>query len=303
MEGISGIDRLAMTKCEFAADYAAGQEYLVDDVNAVVEGLVAAGVSTIEVIDRHGSGCDDIPDLPTTRLHPKARMVDEKSQPLFERTKQRQWDAVVLVGAHTGPGRNGFLEHVGSFGIERILNGVSISESDQSALINGLFGIPIIFASGDDRLREQFSERMPWVAFVEVKRATSRSSAVPLAPARVRAALFDSARAAVQRRNAAKTVELVPPLTGAYKPVWPLTLEPLSALPGYDISEGLVRVTGANLGALNMAINRISVLVAGAHTANAFWEAASRNKELDRFRDSLFMAQWLEGPPSKKPVP
>jgi len=177
MEGLSGIDRQAMTSCKDLASYAAGQDRLADDVNAVVEGLVAAGVAKIEVIDRHGSGCDATPDLPASRLHPRATYVDETSGALFTRITQRQWDAVALVGAHASPGRNGFLEHLGSFGIERIINGVSVSESEQQGLAAGSGGIPIMFASGDDRLGAQLKERMPWVTFVEVKRATSRSSA------------------------------------------------------------------------------------------------------------------------------
>lgn len=80
MEGLSGIDRLAMTRCSFPPEYAAGQDRLVADVNAVIEGVAAAGVATIDVIDRHGSGCDETPDLPAARLDRRARYVDERER-------------------------------------------------------------------------------------------------------------------------------------------------------------------------------------------------------------------------------
>lgn len=299
MEGLSGIDRHAMTTCKDLASYAAGQDRLAEDVNAVVEGLVAAGVAKIEVVDRHGSGCDATPDLPVSRMHPRATYVDETSSALFTRVTQRQWDAVALVGAHASPGHNGFLEHVGSFGIERILNGVSVSESEQQGLMGGNWGLPIIFSSGDDRLGAQLKERMPWVTFVETKRATSRTSAALRPPAAVRADLIFFAKLAVASRNRTKTITLLPPFTGAYKPVYPLTLEPLGAIPGVDISAGLIRVTGSNPREVNEAINRISILIASVHTADAHWEAVNGDEKLDRFRDSVFMAQWRAGPPEK----
>ena len=299
MEGLSGIDRHAMTSCEDLASYGKGQDRLAEDVNAVVEGLVAAGVGKIEVIDRHGSGCDTTPDLPASRLHPRATYVDETSDALFTRITQRQWDAVALVGGHASPGHNGFLEHVGSFGIERIINGVSVSESEQQGLLAGSGGIPIIFASGDDRLGAQLKERMPWVTFVETKRATSRTSAALRPLTAVRADLISYAKLAVASRERAKTITLLPPFTGAYKPVYPLTLEPLGAIPGFDISTGLIRVTASNPRELNDAINRISNLVASVHTADAHWAAVSGDAKLDRFRGSLFMAQWRAGSPEK----
>src|SRR3954465_7117027 len=52
MEGLSGVDRIAMVNCANRSAYARGQDRLAADVNAVVEGLVAAGVAKIEVIDR-----------------------------------------------------------------------------------------------------------------------------------------------------------------------------------------------------------------------------------------------------------
>jgi D-amino peptidase len=303
MEGLSGVDRIAMVNCAERAAYAIGQDRLAADVNAVVEGLAAAGAAKIEVIDRHGSGCDDTPDLPVSRLDRRATYVDEKGQALFPRIMERQWDAVLLVGAHASPGWNGFMEHVGSFGIERIINGVSISESEQHAQVNGSGGIPVVFASGDDRLCAQLKQRLPWVTCVVVKRATSRLSAALRPPSDVRADLIAGVKAAVANRDHAMVVSLTPPYTGAYKPVWPLTLEPLTGIAGIDISEGFIRVSGSNPREVNQAINRISDLVAGAFTADAHWAAVKQDKARDRFRDSLFMVRWQAGPPVKPSSP
>jgi D-amino peptidase len=302
MEGLSGVDRLSMVKCHTSA-YAAGVDRLVADVNAVIEGLSQARVASIDVIDRHGSGCDTTPDLPKERLDPRARYVNEGAAPVYTRITRKEWDAVILVGGHSSPGRGGFLEHVGSFGFERIVNGVSTSESEQSGLVLGQWGIPVIFASGDDRYRQQLAERMPWVTFTQVKRATSRASA-ELRPADVaRSELIANARAAVARRNEARLLAVVPPFTGAYKPVWPQTLDELGAVPGVDTTGGMIRVAGANLGEVNANINRVGLMVSNASVARTFWDAAERDPRLDRWRDSVFMAKWAEGRQAPKPNP
>lgn len=303
MEGLSGVDRLGMTLCTDAAAYAAGQDRLVADVNAVVEGLAAGGVTSIDVIDRHGSGCDGTPDLPNTRLDSRARELDEKARSLFARITQNEWDAVALVGAHASPGHDGFLEHVGSFGIERIINGVSVSESEQQALVFGGQGIPVIFASGDDRYAAQMRDRMPWISVVEVKRATSRTTAALRPATDVRAELIAQAKVAVVGRDRAKTLALLPPFTGAYRPVWPNSLELLTAIPGLDVSSGEIRVSGANWRGVNDAINRVATLVNSILTADAYWEAVKDDATRDRFRDSLFMARWSAGAAVRKPPP
>src|SRR5262249_52089881 len=71
MEGLSGIDRPEMTWCSHAEDFKRGVDWLVADVNAVVD----AGAKQIVVLDRHGSGCDDAPELPAARLDPRAHLA------------------------------------------------------------------------------------------------------------------------------------------------------------------------------------------------------------------------------------
>jgi len=297
MEGLSSVNSLEMTECAYPDLYSVGQARLAADVNAVIEGLVQMRVASVDVADRHGSGCENAPDLPSALLHPKAREVVERGGAFFDRVQRGDWDAVVLVGGHASPGRGGFLEHVGSFGFERIINGISISESEQTGLMFGRAGVPVIFASGDDRYGAQLRERMPWVAFVEVKHAINRTSVELRIPDAVRGDLMARVKDAVALRDRAMTLAVVPPLTGAYRPVWPQTLEPLAGIPGVDLSKGQIEVTGRNLGELNEAINKVQFVVASFTTSGIMWEKIDTDRQLDRWRDSVFMARWKEGPP------
>jgi len=65
--------------------WAQGQALLAGDVNAVVDGLFAAGAGAVDVMDYHGSGSPDV-DLPIDQLiacgwHDGACPVDSKRQP------------------------------------------------------------------------------------------------------------------------------------------------------------------------------------------------------------------------------
>lgn len=300
MEGLAGIDRYEMTICGAdSAAYREGQAHLVADVNAVIDGVVAGGASEVGVIDRHG-GCDNPRlDLPADQLDKRARFVDESKSSALD----QPWDGVALVGMHAGPGVGGFLEHIGSFGIERILNGLSVTESEQFALRLGEQGIPVIFASGDDRLRQHMSQRMPWVRVVEVKRATSRVSAVLRPVGDVRADLRAQAQLALEQRATTRSLALLAPFSGAFRPVYPASLEPLAVLPGVDIRSGMIPVTGNSARELNQAINRVQTMVASFWWAEMFWEAAKDHPDIVSKADALHHARWVAGPPAAKAPP
>jgi D-amino peptidase len=293
MEGLVGVDRYEMTSCSYPDDYRAGQSHLAADVNAVVAGLVDAGARYIGVLDRHGSGCDDVPDLPTALLDPRATML----WPAAGEVLDEEWDAVVLVGMHTAPGSDGFLEHTGSFGYARVVNGVSIMEPEQFALGVSRRGVPVIFASGDDRLERDFAARMPWVVFSVTKRALDRTTVVLRTVAEARADLRRDAATALRQRGEARTLSLVPPFEGAYRAVWPQSLAPLAALPGIDLTSGEIRVTASSPGELNAALINIQNLVASFWWAEMFWHEARSSPELVERAERLFMERWKAGPP------
>jgi D-amino peptidase len=169
MEGVSTVDRNSMTLCRNKDDYVRAQAGLEADVNAVIEGLVRGGAKSIEVVDGHGSGCEE--DLPCSRLDRRAQYLDTKNDttPFW----QRPWDAAVFVGMHAGSGSGGFLPHTTVYGFTRLVNGRPISESEQIAYQLGEYGIPVIFDSGDDVLAASIRQSLPWVEYVQVKRTLS----------------------------------------------------------------------------------------------------------------------------------
>jgi D-amino peptidase len=244
MEGISNVDRFSMVSCDTPDDYARGVSGLVADVNAVIDGLFAAGAGTVMVSDGHGSGCD-APNLPPDRLDRRASYVDLKSdtRPVYK----RKWDAVVLVGEHAGSTSGGFLPHTVVFGFTRLVNGRAISESELMAYRFGESGIPVIFVSGDDALKASLRETMPWIEYVQVKRTVSVSSAIP-GDAKVAARdLREGAIRAMSKINAAPPLRVTTPFKAGLRALPPMTsFRILKGVPGVVLNDETVEFTAAN---------------------------------------------------------
>ena len=82
---------------------------------------------------------------------------------------------MAVVGMHAKTGSGGFASHTFTLGIDLLINGQSITETELVALSWGRVGVPVIFASGDDRLAGDL-ETMPWIEYVTVKEATRRTA-------------------------------------------------------------------------------------------------------------------------------
>src|SRR5262245_60865460 len=56
MEGLAGQDDYRTFNYSHPEFYVKGQGYLIADINAVVDGLIAGGATTVDIVDAHGSG-------------------------------------------------------------------------------------------------------------------------------------------------------------------------------------------------------------------------------------------------------
>ncbi|MGH7444881.1 MAG: M55 family metallopeptidase, partial [Longimicrobiales bacterium] len=179
MEGLSGQSDPRTFSYANSELYAQGQELLVGDVNAVIDGLFAGGATAVDVVDGHGSG-NPQPDILSARLDPRARQIirNEPFRQYVDLVEPRAYDAVAVVGMHAKTGSGGFASHTYTLGIELRMNGQSITETELVAYSFGRSGVPVIFASGDDRLAEDL-RTMPWIEYATVKTATSASTAEP----------------------------------------------------------------------------------------------------------------------------
>jgi D-aminopeptidase len=92
-------------------------------------------------------------------------------------------DAVVMIGHHAKtPSPKGFCSHTFVWGMEVLLDGDSLSESQTYAQALGAEGIPILVAAGDRWLLEEMRDgELGSARLVTTSPACAPSSAVPAA--------------------------------------------------------------------------------------------------------------------------
>ena len=248
MEGLSGQSDHRTFLYRNTEFYPQGREYLIGDVNAVIDGLFDGGADVVQVVDGHGSGNPE-PDIILDRLDPRAEMLGrpEPFEAYVDIVEEGAFDAIAVVGMHAKTGSRGFASHTYTLGIEILLNGQSVTETEIVALSWGRVGVPVIFASGDDRLAADLAT-MPWIRYVTVKEATSASTADPYPVEDVRAQLRAEARAALEGLSSSRAMRVTAPIDATLHAVPPASLAALAGVPGIRYDDGAVTFTAADFG-------------------------------------------------------
>jgi D-amino peptidase len=291
MEGLSGQDD--PSTFDFGTPtYPTGQELLAADINAVVDGLFAGGATEVLIADGHGSGNPD-PDLRTDLLDPRAIQIirDASFDTYFDLPESEQIDAVAVVGMHAKTGSGGFASHTFTLGIDLLINGQSITETELVALSWGRVGVPVIFASGDQRLATDL-ETMPWIEYVTVKEATAADAATLRPIDDARGDLSSAAQRAVENLASAKAMRVNTPIYAALHAVPPASLRSLAGVPGLDYEndtltfvtddmreayDGLVEIVGlASVGYLGVLQEVVRGRPDGDEIMAAFSEALTK---------------------------
>lgn len=269
MEGLSGQDDWHTFEFGDPA-YPRGRELLVADVNAVIDGLFAGGATQVHVVDGHGSGNPE-PDLLLDELDARASHVfrDEAFDAYFDLVTPGAYDAVAVVGMHAKTGSGGFASHTYTLGIDFIINGQSVTETELVALSWGRVDVPVIFASGDDRLARDLAT-MPWIEYVIVKRATSASTAEPRPVADARSELRAGARRAAERVASAKVMKVQTPVRVTLRAVPPASLAVLDGVPGIEYHDNGVSFVADSIRAAYEGLQGLVRVAARAYPAVLF---------------------------------
>ncbi len=266
MEGLAGQSDWRTFEYRHREPYLRGQELLIADVNAVIDGLFAGGAKEVHVVDAHGSGNPE-PDILLDRLDPRAQLVfrEKPFRPYVDLVERDAYDALAVVGMHAKTGSRGFASHTFTLGMDIILNGRSITETELIGYSWGRVGVPVIFGSGDDRLAQDL-ETMPWIEFVTVKTATSASSAETRPVKEVHQEMREAARRALTERDQAKVMGLTRPIRAALRAVPPASLELLEGVPGIEYQEDRVAFNANDFGeAYDGLVGLIGVAAAPYH--------------------------------------
>lgn len=312
MEGLTGQSDPNTFRFAHPDRYAVGRSYLTGDVNAVIAGLFEGGADEVHVVDGHGSGNPE-PDLLLDELDARATLVsrDELFDAYVDLVEPGAYDAVAVVGMHAKTGSGGFASHTFTLGIDFVLNGMSVTETEIVGYSWGRVGVPVIFASGDDRLASDLAGPMPWVEMVTVKTATSASSAEPRPVEEARADLRAGAERAMAGYREARSMRLDEPVVAQLHAVPPADLSMLEGVPGIDYADQRVTFPAPDFrAAYDGLVELVTVARAGyasvmAETGRSVvgpgFGATYSDALFDRWMD--FESGRWSPPPSVQPAP
>jgi D-amino peptidase len=212
LEGSSGVNGRSDGIGNKIINQPAACELLLEEVNAVVEGLVCAGATEIVVWDGHGGSNS----LDITKLHEAASLGTIGGGLAPVNQLDASYDAAIQIGAHAMQGvADGYLNH--SFNSHAVagmtLNGEDIGEIGIVSLMASYFNVPTILVAGDIaacREAEKFIGEDN-VVTVETKKGISRYTTINFNPVKVRAELTAKAQVALEKLSTAKVKKLSPP--------------------------------------------------------------------------------------------
>ena len=211
MEGIAGVVNGEQTSAS-GGDYGIARRWMTQEVNAAIEGALAAGATEIVVNDSHGS----MRNVIISELDSRASLITGSPKPLsMMQGIDETFDAVFLIGYHARAGsEDGVLDHTYSGGsIYSIkVNGMELGESEQNALIAGCYDVPVVLVTGDQTVCGQVKKSLgEEVETAVVKEGIGRYAAKSLTPKNACALIQEKAKIALANRNKVKPLKLQSP--------------------------------------------------------------------------------------------
>ncbi|GAA4219068.1 M55 family metallopeptidase [Actinocatenispora rupis] len=195
LEGVAGVvDWAQITRT--GEDYALGRRLALAEVNAAIEGALAAGATEILVNDAHSVMRNLAPD----ELAGQASYLSGRYKPLYMmQGLDASFDAVLFLGYHAAMPTPGILSHTYNPGAvhDVRINGTVAGESGLNALVAQHHRVPVAVVTGDQYVGPEAAPFCPGVTPIVVKESTNRYAATSLHPERARRAIHDGVRAAL----------------------------------------------------------------------------------------------------------
>lgn len=198
MEGVTGVTAAQHVDASHP-EYARFRRLMTQDVNAAIEGAMAAGATEVVVNDSHAWMCNVLIE----ELHPGAELISGSNKPLLQmQGLDESYDGVFFVGYHAMEGAEAAtLNHtIMGRAVTRIaVNGIEVGETAINAGTAGHFGVPVALVTGDDKVAAEAKRFLPQVETAVVKEAYDRYVAKSMPPARSHALIKERARLAVEK--------------------------------------------------------------------------------------------------------
>jgi D-amino peptidase len=200
IEGTAGI--VDWSQVGGPGDYEMGRRLLQSEVNAAIDGAMAAGATEVVVNDSHGAMHNLLP----AELHGRASYISGRHKPLYMMEGlDATFDAAFFVAYHGSiSAERAVLSHTyNPSAVYHVqLNGHVAGESALNALVALHHGVPVVLITGDEATVEEAEPFMPGIEGVVVKRSITRHAAHSLHPETARELIREGAGRAVGRAAA-----------------------------------------------------------------------------------------------------
>ena len=184
MEGVAGI--VDWAQCIAGGDdYPLGRSLLIGEVNAAINGALAAGATRVLVNDAHSV----MRNLPPEALAGRASYLSGRFKPWYMmQGLDATYDACVFLGYHAAMATPGVLSHTyNPRAIATVrLNGTVTGEAGLNALVAQHSGVPVAVITGDQYVGPEAAPFCPGIATAQVKESISRYAATHLHPVAAR---------------------------------------------------------------------------------------------------------------------
>lgn len=197
IEGVAGVANFTDYSYGDGRFYPQSRHLLTEEVNAAVEGALAAGATEILVLDGHGCGAINVEEL-----HPEALLLHGSGYPTACGLDET-FDAMFFVGQHAmaNAPRAGLAHSYSSRTVEEMrLNGALIGEFGMRTLLAGLLGVPVVLVTGDSATAGEARSYVPEIEAVVVKESLNLTCAITISPQKARRLIRAGAEQALRRR-------------------------------------------------------------------------------------------------------
>jgi len=246
IEGIAHVVNAQTAAGQF--DYERGRRLMTAEVNAAIEGCLAAGAGEIVVSDSHGNAQNIIPE----ELNERAYLIRSFPRPLLQMEGvDSSFDGVIFIGYHPKEGTpEANLSHTiwGTKFAEIKVNGRVVSEALFNAAVAGHFDVPVILVCGDQNVVREAQENFPGAETAMTKFSLGFLAARSPHPKVVQAEIKKKAEQAVRKIKEIKPYKVQQPvlLEISFKNIF--DAETTAYLPWVKRTEGkVIRVEFANI--------------------------------------------------------
>lgn len=209
MEGIGGVITWEQA-CSEGAAYDRAVALQMGEINAAVDGAIAAGAQEVVVADSHWHGRNFRVEQMDPRAAYYTGTVGKERFPGLDST----FAGMFLVGYHPMAGTvNGVLSHTWFPELMRELrvNGILMGEVGLEALWAGRFGVPVLLVTGDEAVCNEAKALLGEVETAAVKVGVGRYRAKLVAPEVSRRLIREAAVRAMKKVGSLKPFRLEPP--------------------------------------------------------------------------------------------